>query len=75
MPDPDVLRDAYAVVYRHEYYGERAPTDSETAMVLTLAAGYLDLTMYELGQECCVKKLRDIWRARRARTARAGEGA
>ena len=35
--------------------------------VLVLAEAYMDLTTYPLGQECCVGKLRDIWRARRAR--------
>lgn len=78
-PDPDELADAYAVVYRHHYYGERAPTREEMARVLVLAGGYLDLTTYGSapdrslgygGQEHCVKHLREIWRARKARWER-----
>jgi len=66
FPNPDELAAAYTAVRRHHYNGEREPTRQEMARVLMLAGGYLGLTTYELGQECCVEKLRDIWRARRA---------
>ena len=75
--DPDAGYDAWMSV-RHARFppGPLAPTPetvtvdaAELATVLSLAEGYLDLTMYELGQGCCVGKLRDIWRARRARVA------
>jgi hypothetical protein len=66
MPSPDEMTDAYDAVRRHLYYDERKPTDAELKCVVELACAYLHLTMYELGQECCVEKLRDIWRARRA---------
>lgn len=66
MPDPDEHADALGEVYRHCYYGESLDLE-DLKRVLALAQGYLDLTTYTLGQECCVGKLRDIWRARRAR--------
>lgn len=66
MPDPDALHEAYDAVYRFRYYGGPEPTPTQLSHVLTLAGGYLDLTTYTLGQECCVGKLRDIWRARRS---------
>lgn len=75
LPDPDYCADAYSVAYRATYYSGRplgeTPSitiDYETmARLLALAGGYIDLTTYELGQEACVEKLRDLWRARRAR--------
>lgn len=67
MPDPDELHASYERVYRARWYGGPAASEDDIAYVLTLAGGYLDLTTYTLGQECCVGKLRDIWRARRAR--------
>lgn len=72
MPDPDALLETYDAAYSAHYSEKRALTEHQLAVILTLASGYLDLTMYALGQECCVEKLRDIWRARRARIA-AGE--
>jgi hypothetical protein len=66
MPDPDGLHDAYQRLREAAYYD--MPMDREDVKdVLGLAEGYLGLTTYELGQECCVGKLRDIWRARRRR--------
>jgi len=76
MPDPGVLYEAYRRVREQAYPTcarsliEPAATMmnfSDLKAVLSLAAGYLDLTTYTLGQERCVGKLRDIWRARRAR--------
>jgi hypothetical protein len=66
MPDPDACADAFVIAYRHRYCGERAPSPIEVGKLLQLADGYLTLTTYALGQECCVRKLRDIWRARRS---------
>jgi hypothetical protein len=72
MPDPDSLEPVYTEAYRAFYsaglsLGEHGSlTDKQISVLFALASGYLDLTMYELGQECCVEKLRDIWRARRA---------
>jgi len=74
MPDPDTLGPAYDAAYRAVYYERRALTYDEVAAVLMLAGGYLDLTTYELGQECCVGKLRDVWRHRRALAEGKGEG-
>lgn len=71
MPDPDEAGTGEALRALWEAYD--APGDKVTVRrddlvrVLGLAIGYLDLTTYELGQEHCVRKLRDIWRARRAR--------
>ncbi len=72
MPSPDARADVYTTAYHAAWYGtqsdEPAVTlDKETLRsLIALAGGYLDLTTYELGQEHCVGKLRDIWRARRA---------
>ena len=73
MPNPDALIDTY-----RRLRGRAFPpfpviltcpvlldTDDLRA-VLSLADGYITLTTYSLGQECCVGKLRDIWRARRS---------
>ena len=70
MPNPDALRPAYDRMYRRVFYSDKAstttvPLDDDLKRLLALAKGYLDLTTYELGQECCVGKLRDIWRHRR----------
>jgi len=68
MPDPDVLEPLYRAARHRRYYPNThlCYTDEQiTDALIALAGGYLDLTMYELGQECCVRKLRDIWRARR----------
>ena len=67
MPDPDELYEAYMRVHRHRFYGEGALNKDDLSSVLALASGYLSLTTHELGQECCVGKLRDVWRARSAR--------
>jgi hypothetical protein len=68
MPDPDgPASDAYERLYHAVYYDSRTPDLADVKEVLQLASGYLDLTTYEMGQECCVGKLRDIWRARRRR--------
>ena len=76
LPDPDYLGEAYTSAYRTTYYSGRALGDRSPVTVdyevmsglLMLSGGYLSLTTYELGQEACVEKLRDLWRARRART-------
>lgn len=76
MPDPDGrLFASYDAARRRLSPGcslEDLPAEvrlsrEELEHVLRLAMGYLDLTTYSLGQEHCVEKLRDIWRARRAR--------
>jgi hypothetical protein len=76
MPDPDALGPSYgrlydATWYRHPF-GTPLPETIEVSRedlrrLLSLANGYLTLTTYELGQEHCVSKLRDVWRARKAR--------
>jgi hypothetical protein len=66
MPDPDGLSDAYQRLREAAYHDTHMSRDDVKA-VLMLAEGYLGLTTYEMGQECCVAKLRDIWRARRRR--------
>ncbi len=84
MPDPDALVDTYFDARRAVFpangvlqsppYPDVTLTYSQAVDLLALAEGYLTLTTYELGQECCVEKLRDIWRARRARAAEEGTG-
>ena len=66
MPNPDALIESYSKVRDWRFNGGADPTEEEIAHVLMLARGYLDLTTYSLGQTCCVGKLKDIWRARRA---------
>lgn len=66
MPDPDALMEVYQRLHEAAYHDLPIST-ADVKDVLLLAEGYLNLTTYELGQECCVAKLRDIWRARRAR--------
>jgi len=74
MPDPDGLHEYFLDARRAVFPGigkldgrsPRVLTYEQAVALVTLAEGYLTLTMYELGQECCVGKLRDIWRARRA---------
>jgi hypothetical protein len=66
MPDPDALAESYERLYHAAWLGQ--PMDcADVKAVLALASGYLHLTTYDLGQECCVGQLRDIWRARRMR--------
>jgi len=67
MPDPDAGLDAIGRMtdYWSGLRGELHRGD--LARVLMLARGYIALTTYPLGQEHCVGKLRDVWRARRAR--------
>ncbi len=67
FPDTDALSEAYAEAYDRHFHQKKSLTNSQVRVLLSLAQGYLALTTYVLGQECCVKKLRDIWRARRAR--------
>lgn len=74
LPDPDALAVAYDAAYRAHWYGERVVTPEEIGHVLALARGYLDLTTHSLGQEVCVGKLRDVWRARRAALAAEKKG-
>lgn len=80
MPDPDAMMDACMDARRVVFppctgelgsppYPDVTLTYTQAVALITLTEGYLDLTMYELGQESCVEKLRDIWRARRARAA------
>ena len=74
MPHPDALATNYGAVRSKLYPCVRLEDLPETVTlgrvelehVLRLAGGYLDLTTYQLGQEHCVEKLRDIWRARKA---------
>lgn len=72
MPDPDALCHLLASARDKTYpynFGQFDPsviTREEMVALTSLAEGYLTLTTYELGQEHCVEKLRDIWRARRA---------
>jgi hypothetical protein len=74
FPNPDTLIVAFRALNQEVYLfadDEQRSRNRVTvsyehvAYVLMLAHAYLDLTMYELGQEHCVEKLRDIWRARR----------
>lgn len=74
MPDPDALEERFASArgaifppLHVESPTHVTMTREDACALLALADGYLTLTQCELGQECSVGKLRDIWRARRAR--------
>lgn len=63
MPYPDDER--YGEV-RRRFVEAGEITQADGHYLFALAEAYLHLTTYPLGQERCVHKLRDIWRARRA---------
>lgn len=67
MPDPDDLQDSIDAIYRWRYYSGPEPTTEQFTAAYIAAASYIALTTCFLGQEHCVRKLRDIWRARRDR--------
>ena len=67
FPDPTCEGLAEA-----EWSARHFPETLTRSQLLTLcsaASAYRSLCTYELGQECCVGKLRDIWRALRSREA------
>lgn len=67
LVDPEsVYEDVQSARDGHCHH-KRELTRHEIALLLDIAGDWLHLTTYELGQECCVGKLRDLWRARRAR--------
>ncbi len=72
-----VMRDGLAVVYQRradgpDGYRQQAtntdPDPGDLRTLLSAVSDYLHLTTYELGQEHCVRQLRDMWRYRRAVT-------
>ena len=63
---PDPLHGPFIEAERKARYNPQALTSTELLALCSLASAYRSLTADELGQEHCVKKLRDIWRARRA---------
>lgn len=66
LTDPDGENaDAYGRVYSARY-SKTEPDPDDLSRVLSMAGDYLHLTTYELGQEHCVRQLRELWRARRA---------
>ena len=62
MPNP------YNEEIRHalEQCRHGEPRRVDMLLVLSLADAYIHLTTYELGQEHCVRQLREFWQARRA---------
>ena len=63
IPDPTNERlDAAMYRCRHE---RQHLTDDDMCLILEAAQAYRFLTTYALGQECCVEKLRTVWRALR----------
>lgn len=67
FPDPDQRPEAIWSLHQWLFAGGPKPSRDALIHIERLADAYVSLTTYELGQECCVRKLRDIWRARRAR--------
>lgn len=65
MADPDALAELAHSAHVAVYSDKRPLTREESTALLSIAQSYMALTTYELGQEHCVGKLRDIWRARR----------
>ncbi len=68
---PDPLHGPFIEAEQRARYNPKALTRSDILALCSLASAYRSLTAYELGQECCVGKLRDIWRARRAQEKEA----
>lgn len=66
VPDPREVARAVERMHRATYYGGETISDREWAILSDAAAAYVYLTTDILGQEHCVAKLRDIWRAMRA---------
>ena len=68
MPDPDALYDRYSDARSKVFdftreLGDRGDitlTYEQATALVALAEGYLALVTYQLGQECCVRKLRDM---------------
>ena len=78
LADPDELTPYAVRAYRATYYDEPDDSDelvtvSRKSMIalLAMAESYQALTMSALTQKDAVGKLRDLWRARRARKAAA----
>lgn len=67
MPNPEHRPEAWGNVHAWVYGEGPLPCREDLQQVLSMANGYRHLTMYELGQEHCVRQLRDVWRARRAK--------
>lgn len=63
MTDPDTER-LHDAMHKCRY---GSPSKADLGILTSAVADYIHLTTYELGQEHCVRNLRDIWRARRAR--------
>lgn len=67
MPDPDTLGPMLDGARDRAYYTPEDLRREDLQALITLATGYMALTTFAGGQEAAVRKLRDIWRARRAR--------
>lgn len=72
LSNPDAIREVARRVHEATYLTHTTPEPSDVRALLMVVSDYLHLTTYELGQEHCVRQLRDMWRARRA--GEKGEG-
>lgn len=70
LSNPDHVAEAAERVHQSVYRTETAPEPADLRTLLSAVNDYLHLTTYALGQEHCVRQLRDIWRARRANADR-----
>lgn len=66
MSNPDTVCEAAERVHEAVYRTGATPDPGDLRTLLSAVSDYLHLTTYELGQEHCVRQLRDMWRARRA---------
>lgn len=66
-PDHDAVDKAFGRA-NDLLFSKRLGVEDEAAvrMLYSIAEAYMHLTTYDLGQEVCVTRLRQIWRARRA---------
>ena len=64
--DPDRCSEAVGVLHYWLHNGGASPTFEQFEQVLALAKSHIHITTHELGEKHGIKKLRDIWRARRA---------
>jgi len=67
MCDPDYMAERVRTIRTAHYSSGETLSREDVAVLLLLADDYLHLTTCACGQEHCVRKLRDIWRARRGR--------
>lgn len=73
LSNPDYVRDVAERVHRAVYRTDSPADPDDIRALLSSVSDYLHLTTCELGQEHCVRQLRDLWRYRRAVTRESAD--